>query len=327
MDTIDSPMSRRTVLIGGAALGAAGAASVLTRGQRAAAQALIPGGPLKARVGGTFDLFPFAKGTTWTEALNEWNSTTGTKSRCWKVYFGKSKFPASIPPGSELKTIQSHGIQALVCFQPAIPDRDPQQAKSDRNKLRNTLNMFVKAGLDAQICLWQEVRPKDMKASEYKNLVKFYGPTVRKHYPLWFDAPGYLPSQDWLPYAPDPEDVNGYAMDLYCSDFIKHHRNLDPLVKLAGDSMPIGVWEIGNTDSDKFKPGPGDLKRYVNHLRSTLAPRAAHGLVGSVAYYNGPAKAGQGGGNEIVGTHRVSEASVTIAHYRTLYDAVNQVTS
>jgi hypothetical protein len=64
----------RAVLIGGAALGAVGAASVLTHGQPAAAQALIPLGVPKARVGATFDLFPFKNGTTWNQAVDEWNA-------------------------------------------------------------------------------------------------------------------------------------------------------------------------------------------------------------------------------------------------------------
>jgi hypothetical protein len=49
--------------------------------------------------------------------------------------------------------------------------------------------------------------------------------------------------------------------------------------------------------------------------------------VGSVTYFNGPSKASEGGGNEIVGTHPVSEAPLDIALYRGLYDAVNQVSS
>jgi hypothetical protein len=76
MDTIDSSTtkqaSRRAVLIGGAALGAVGAAGLLTRGQPAAAQVLIPGGSPKARVGATFDLFPFASGATFPGSIREW---------------------------------------------------------------------------------------------------------------------------------------------------------------------------------------------------------------------------------------------------------------
>jgi hypothetical protein len=104
MDTIDysttRQMSRRAVLIGGAALGAAGAAGVLTRGQLAAAQALIPGGPPKARVGATFDLFPFAPGTTFPQAIREWNAKTGTQMRCMRVYFQDRKFPTALDPSS-----------------------------------------------------------------------------------------------------------------------------------------------------------------------------------------------------------------------------------
>jgi hypothetical protein len=38
-----------------------------------------------ARVGATFDLFPFKPGTTYPQAVKLWNDTTGTTMRCWKI--------------------------------------------------------------------------------------------------------------------------------------------------------------------------------------------------------------------------------------------------
>lgn len=331
MDTIDSSTtrqtSRRAVLIGGAALGAAGAAAVLTRGQPAAAQALIPGGPPKARVGATFDLFPFAPGTTFPEAIREWNAKTGTHMRCMRVYFQNRKFPTALDP--QLKAIRQFRIQALVSFRPAIPTGTNQaEVKADFQHLQNALKLFLRNGLDAEICLYHEVGPRDMTPSQYHTVVKHYGPMVRTFYPLVWNAPGYQPPSVWKPYGEGIQDqLNGFTIDLYCSDFIKHNRKLDPMIELAGDK-PVGVWEIGNTDNDKFKPTPTQLRQYFRHIRSHLAEREASKLpVGSVTYFNGPSRPGEGGGNEIVGTHPVPEAPLDIALYRGLYDAVNQVSS
>jgi hypothetical protein len=333
MDTIDTPlgsqMSRRAVLIGGAALGAAGAATVLTRGQPAAAQALRPAIPVphgSARVGGTFDLFPFKKGTTYIEAVNDWNARTGTQMRCWKVYFQESKFPAVLT--DELKAIKHFGIQALVSFKPVPPTGTNQkQVKADSTHLENALKLFKANKLDAEICLWQEIGPRDMTATEYHALVKHYGPIVRAFYPLVWNAPGYPPPSVWEPYGkPILGEFNGgLALDLYCNDYVKHGRSLKQILELAGDK-PVGVWEIGNTNTAKFEPSSTQLKKYMKYLQNTLVARLASGLpVGSVAWYDGPADPSQAGGNEIVGTHPCPDAALDITLYRQLYDAVNQV--
>lgn len=333
MDTTDSPissqMSRRAVLIGGATLGAAGAAAVLTRGQPAAAQAVRTSAPAgAARVGGTFDLFPFKNGTTYIGAVNEWNMTTERPMRCWKVYFQTSKFPTALD--DQLKAIKHFKIQALVSFKPVPPTgKNQKQVNADFKNLENALKLFKKNNLDAEICLWQEIGPRDMTAAEYHALVKHYGPMVRNYYPLVWDAPGYPPPSEWEPYGkPILGEFNGgLALDLYCSDFTKHGRTLDPILKLAGDK-PVGVWEIGNTDSDKFNPTPKQLRKYMTYLQDTLVARIASGLpVGSVPWYDGPSGPGQSGGNEIVGTHPCADAPLDITLYRQLYDAVNQVTS
>jgi hypothetical protein len=120
MDTIDSSplsnqMSRRAVLIGSAALGAVGATGLVTGGQPAVAQALRPSVPIPhgARVGATFNLLPFPKGTMWGQAVDEWNKRTGTQMRCWKVYFQEGDFPASID--AQIQTIGTSSSRRCAC--------------------------------------------------------------------------------------------------------------------------------------------------------------------------------------------------------------------
>jgi hypothetical protein len=309
-------VSRRAVLGGGMALGAA---AVLAKVPPAAAQQIVPiTGP--ARVGATFSLFPFKPGTTYPQAVRLWNKTTGTTMRCWKVYYQLREFPTSID--ARLQTIIDDGIQALVSFKPAINTKGPDAA-ADRASLAAAVKMFHKHGLRAEVCLWQEVGPKDMTAQQYHEYVAYYGPVIREHYPLVFDAPGYQGPAEWAKYDPGHHQLDGYAVDFYCSDYINHGVRLERIMSLAG-RLPVGVWEIGNTANTKFIPTVGDVNNYMGYITSILEERLAKGLpVGSVAWYNGPAIASQGGQNEMVGAHPCERAETDIADYHKLYAKIN----
>jgi hypothetical protein len=314
-------ISRRAVLMGGAALGIGGAlgtAGITTGAQAAAAgtgQPMIGAG---ARVGATFDLFPFCPGTTYPEAVDNWNAITGTSMRCWKIYYKPGEFPTSID--ARVQTIIDRGIQALISFKPAIA-----LSATDLHALAAAVKMFHDAGLIAEVCLWQEVGPKDMTATQYHNVVRYYGPVVRQYYPLVFDAPGYQGPLEWAAYDPGRAQLDGYAVDYYCGDFINKQFSLQPLATLAGN-LPVGVWEIGNTAFDGFFPTASQLTAYMNYVTSFLSQRAASGLpVGSVAWYNGPADSGQSGLNEIAGCSPNPLAATDVIAYRKLYNAVNTV--
>jgi hypothetical protein len=309
-------LSRRAVLGGGVVLGAAAVLADI-RPVMASPQVPITG---PARVGATFDLFPFAPGTTYTQAMKQWNKATDTTMRCWKVYYQPGEFPTGID--AQYTTMIQHGIQALISFKPAI-DTKSSQAAADKKKLRTAVEMLKGSGLIAEVCLWQEVGPGDMTAKQYHEYVAYYGPVIRKHYPLVFDAPGYQGPTEWAQYDPGHKYLDGYAVDLYCSDYVKRHIRLGPLLDLAGD-LPVGVWEIGNTATTSFLPTPKQVNAYMHHITATLSSRLASGLpVGSVAWYNGPANKQQGGQNEIVGTHPCSLAPTDIVDYDKLYAAVN----
>jgi hypothetical protein len=316
-------ISRRAVLGGGVALGAA--ALLTTREQPARAQVMTPiTGP--ARVGATFDLYPFEPAIkTYPAAVADWNAKTGTTMNCWKLYFQESKFPTSLEPQMTLMIEQ--GIQALISFKPT-PHIHTSQGQEDTARLTEAVEMLSSARINgkkllAEVCLWQEVGPKDMKPGQYKDLVAHYGPIISNHFPLVFDAPGYQGQKEWEAYQPDDSLLDGYALDFYCGDFVNRHVRLDQFTPLAGHK-PVGVWEIGNTASDNFTPTPTDVKNFMGHITQKLSDRLASGLpVGSLAWYNGPAGAKQSGQNEIVGTHPCQLAALDLQLYRTLYAAVN----
>jgi hypothetical protein len=321
-----SQISRRAALIGGAALvgGALGAASLATGARRVAAAAPVQPIFRPRRVGATFDLFPFSPGTTYSQAVDIWNRTTGTTMHCWKVYFKESVFPSSID--DQIRTIINRGIEALISFKPVPPGNPPSaQAQAERQALRAALQMFQRAGLLAQVCLWQEVRPRDMTPAQYHQLVRYYGPTVRQFYPLVYNAAGYLGPTEWQAYDPGRDQLDGYAIDFYGGDFINKGFTLYQFAPLAGD-LPIGIWEIGNTASASFMPTRTQLKAYMNHITSFLSNRVASGLpVGDVAWFNGPADASASGQNEIAGTNPNPLAPEDVVLYDRLYTAIDNI--
>jgi hypothetical protein len=175
----------------------------------------------------------------------------------------------------------------------------------------------------AEVCLWQEVGPRYMTAEQYHRYVAFYGPVIRDYYPLVFDAPGYQGHAEWAAYDPGHALVDGYAVDLYCGDYVHRNVRLGPLLKLAG-KLPVGVWEMGNAASSHFTPTAVEVSEYLHHITATLSAWLASGLpVGSSAWYNGPADAKDSGQNEIAGLHPCKLAATDIADYRKLYQAVD----
>jgi hypothetical protein len=316
--------SRRQALIGGGvALGALGVAGIVTAtGQPAAAAQPAPQvpAPTTARVGATFNLYPFAPGTTYPQALSKWNDAVSSPgmlrpSRCWKGYYEESKFPTKID--SQLKTVIDNDIQALISFKPAITP-----SPRDRGALATAVKMFHDAHLKAEICLWQEVRPEVMTPAQYLAYVKYYGPTIREYYPLIFDAAGTRGPKEWQAYDPGHAYVDGYAVDYYGPTYYKLGYKLDALASMAG-TLPIGIWEIG-TATREILPNPTQLGDYMTYITGFLSQRLSSGLpVGSIAWYNGPADAKQSNHNQIVGQHPSPLAPEDIKYYRTLYDTIN----
>jgi hypothetical protein len=310
---MNGELSRRAVL-GGAVAGLAGA--LLTRIPVLAATPPATSSARTARVGGTLNLQAFTSGTTYSQAVEMWNRTTGTQLRCWKIYYQLGQFGTSNE--NAVQTMIDMGIQALISVKPAITP-----SRTDRDAMVALLKGFHGRGLRAQVCLWQEVGPKDMSADAYHAYVRYYGPSIRQYYPLVFDAPGSKGPDGWRAYDPGRSNLDGYAVDYYCTSFVRNSFRLDTLTDLAGP-LPIGVWEIGGAGPGTLTPTTAQINAYMTYLQNFLTQRQASGLpVGSVAWFNGPHQGSNR--NEIVGTDPNPEAATDIAAYQLLYKAVNRV--
>lgn len=262
-------------------------------------------------MGGTLSLRTFPGGTTYEQALVAWNQKTGTDLQCWKIYYQEGEFGTG--NDAQVQTMVDGDIQALISVKPSI-----KPSSSDRAALSTLLAGFQRRGLNAQVCLWQEIGPKVMTAAQYHTYVRYYGPAIRQFYPLVFDAPGHVDPRVWKEYDPGHSQVDGYAVDYYGSAYAAGGR-LEEMAALAG-SLPLGIWELGNT-VPPAKPSTSQVQRYLAYVNSFLTRRKNQGLpVGSVAWYNA---ASQGTLNEIVGTDLCPWASIDLAAYHQLYWSLN----
>lgn len=175
-------------------------------------------------------------------AITNWEATTGRTLSVRRAYF-------TTPPGlatTALLADASAGRSVALSFRPAAPVMSP----SDRSALDATLAACQAAGLTAQVALWAAPKASGLTPSQYHRMVDYYGPTVRKYYPLVFcaDASTAATQADYAAYytsgAFDAAAVNHYCADhLAGVDVANYAAVTDP------DLLPFGVWEFGVNES------------------------------------------------------------------------------
>jgi hypothetical protein len=281
-------VSRRALLRGfGAGAAALAAAPVLLSGTRAGATAVKTGLPLAAGGlaglhGATLSLAAFPSGTTWAQAIADWESFTGTVIKASKIYNSPGVFPTSV--SAKIQALISGGIRALLSFKPAF--NPPTSA--DLAALESTLQRYQGAGLAATVTLWPEAQDQ-MTASQFHRVVQYYGPTVRKYYPLAYDAAGSRGPTNWKRYYPGALLIDVVAIDYYATAFAKGIR-LDAIVAIADNASPakpFGIWEMGNSTSTTSPP-QSQVEAYFSYLQSLMAGRLQAGKPNAdIAWFNG----------------------------------------
>ncbi len=271
-------VGRRALLKGvGAGAAALAAAPILLAGPRADAATSLAG-----LHGATLALSAFPSGTTWAGAIADWEGYTGTTIKASKVYNRPGAFPVKI--SNEIRAFIDQGIKALLSFKPAY---DPP-TKTDLAALRNTLRMYLNAGLTATVTLWPEAQDV-MTASQFHRVVQYYGRAVRDYYELAYDAAGSRGPTNWTKYYPGASLIDVVAVDYYANTYVKGIR-LDTLVSLANDARPakpFGIWEMGSSN-DAVSPSQTQVESYFSYIQSLMAGRLQAGQPNAeIAWYNG----------------------------------------
>ena len=283
-------MLTATAAAAGAAL--AGASGLITPARAAAtrdAATRDAAAPLAgtARVGATVVPAAYAKGTTWDQAMANFNHDVGRDFEVAKRYYmGPKSWPVKHKLGAQIQSLIDRGCRGLLCFKPAVDG-------SDLNALVASLNAIKAAKLtDVKVTLYQEQGLKDkLTATEFKQVYDNYGEAVNSIFPLFVDFSGSHP-ETWMDYR--PAGVKGIAVDFYADVWAreKAKNNLDPLGVLAQwadeAGQELGIWEIG-TSASSTVPTENQMKGYFGYLTSLQQRRLAAGnLVGDMAWFNGP---------------------------------------
>jgi hypothetical protein len=272
----------------GAGAAALAAAPVLLPGTRAGAATAATLGQSRAATtpaglhGATLSLAAFPAGTTWAQAIADWESYTGTTIKASKIYNSPGVFPATI--STKIQALIGQGIKALLSFKPAF--NPPTSA--DLAALASTLQMYLNAGLTATVTLWPEAQDQ-MTAAQFHRVVQYYGPTVRNYYPLAYDAAGSRGPANWKKYYPGALLIDVVAIDYYATAYVKG-ITLDTIVAIADNASPpkpFGIWEMGNS-TGTTSPPQAQIEAYFGYLQSLMAGRLQAGKANAdIAWYNG----------------------------------------
>lgn len=268
----------------------------------------MPGTPGLA--GATIPTACFPGGTTQDQANSAFTALfpAGTPWQTVKVYFNAGSYPAQVNTGN-VGSYAAQGIQCVLCFKPPFLGLPSTTYPTDLAALEKTLQIY--SGLKpsiyngppvkAIVVLWQECQNKknNMSASQYINCVKYYGPTIRKYYPLYYDSNGQAESNQ-SPYFPGPGNtwVDGVGIDYYEAHWLPVNlggpgvtlATMDGIARSNGLPLAIFEWGINTTVPVQAANYPA----YVEYMQSIMAARLSSNLVnGPIIWYNGCPAIGQ----------------------------------
>lgn len=276
---MSEPISRRTALgVTAAAAGVALTGGGLTATARAASASAV--NPSKtARVGATVTPVAYPRGTTWGQAMANFNGDVGNDFRAAKRFFaGPDTWPTVDNIGAEIQSLIDMRSRGLLCFRPALDG-------GDVDALVSSLRAIKTAGLtDVKITLYHEQGiDENLTAAQFKHVYAEYQ-KVREVFPLFVEFSGHA-YETWAEYR--PTEVDGIAVDFYANAWV-HGSRLTELANWANEAgQELGIWEIGNSAYHVW-PTAAEVSQYFRYITAVQSKRLKDGhLVGDMCWFNG----------------------------------------
>lgn len=224
---------------------------------------------------------------TQDQADAMWEKAVGRTMSVTKRYNDPSTFPIDLATNNIGNYIR-RGVKCCISFKPAFA---PTSSK-ELGQLDATLAKYRSAGLNAEICLWQEAgnRANGMSPADYQAVYQYYGPTVRKYYPLVANL-NYadLTISGFTDYGRLVVDlVDKFAIDYYYNNFDAGHP-LDPAQAIAdGAGLPFGIWECSTAGPPPVAPDSAHGIEFVQYLLSFMQARLTAGKTNAdVIWFDG----------------------------------------
>jgi hypothetical protein len=290
--------SRRTFVLGGAAIGVAGMVggrraarfSVRERRSEVAAGHSVPQAGSKAEVGATVSAGN-PGGSDRLAAAQLFDQNMGGRKTAMSVerfYWGPGEW--TIGPGTQ--EMISNGVAMVASFTP-----NSTLMQSEITNLSNALQSLksLKAAVHA-VCLTHEANDQKFPTSgKYQSYIDYYGPTViQAGYNLAY-IPLVTQNQNIGAYYPTGT-YNGQPMitrmygDLYCTAY-DNGANLDEFFSVAtsNNTPRVGIGEFG-ISGNGTNPGDTPFDEFCGYLISEFQAwnNAGHDSAAIMYFTNGP---------------------------------------
>jgi hypothetical protein len=175
-------------------------------------------------------------------AYTNWQSITGITLPVTRWYQAQGDFSI----GTNLSQMVSASIKVCLTLRPDYATLNPAHITA----IDTMLASLKASGANVNVTLWHEPYYSGLTAAQFVALVRYYGPTVRKYYPLWVVYSG-----------PDAVAVNGfYPGDLYCDGVAVDAYALSGTGQIINaqsiadtGGKPFGCWEF-NGGADLGSP-------------------------------------------------------------------------
>lgn len=203
-----------------------------------------------------------------------------------KIYLGAGVYPTDGSADNHLQTAIDQGLQACISYEPPYPDPGGTNLAKLVKSITALKPLLQASGGSIKVCFYNEVNSgNNLTAPQYRDMVSYYAPSVRKLCPFVFDnligsANEIHAIKTYFPGPPNLSEVlcDEVAGDYYCGA----HKNgllADSLAALADNNgVKFSFWELG---SDVGEPGndPGDpaWTNYVNYITGLVNARIAAG--------------------------------------------------
>lgn len=244
-------------------------------------------------VGSEVDAGLYGTGDSALVTQSKFAALTGRPLTVTRIYFGPGNIPASL---------NAAGLAGYVGLRKVLLSLKPNfttLSSSDLQKVDTFLASCLAGGLVADVSMFHEPAAEGLTAAQYIAGTRFYGPTVRKYYPLMYGQSAYRTHVDATTnarYYPGDAWVDKLVYDFYESDFRNYGVTIDSMASIADSASPpkpFGLWEIGVQVAGPPGAGPANPTHaqgtaYFSYIKNYMFERLKAGKTNAdVAYFSG----------------------------------------
>jgi len=208
----------------------------------------------------------------FTTALANWNSITGVTLPVVRWYQAQGDFSIG---STSLAQMVTAGVKVCLTLRPDYATLNPSHVTS----IDTMLSTLKTSGANVNVTLWHEPFFSGLSAAQYVAMVRYYGPTVRKYYPLWCVFSG-ADANVANGFYPGDAYCDGVAVDAYAASGTTQITNAQSIADAGG--KPFGVWEFnGGADLGQSTAIQGQTQAAVTahfqYLQDLFTARLAAG--------------------------------------------------